>query len=71
MKKLTASLHHPNGDVMETLVAMDYEQDEPSKFLVRVCKRWREHILGSCLVVIGCVSDEPWNTDDVTISVPR
>lgn len=58
MKKLTASLHHPNGDVMETIVAMDYELDNPEAFTKRVCKRWWNHLLGTCRVVIGSVEHE-------------
>jgi len=57
MKKLTASLHHPNGDVMECITAMDYELDDPLPFMTRVVKRWRNHILGSCRVVIGGTDD--------------
>lgn len=57
-KKLTASLHHPNGDVMETVVAMDYEVDDPLPFMTRLVKRWRNHLLGHCMVVIGSVESE-------------
>jgi len=57
MKKLTASLHHPNGDVMEVVTAMDYELDDPETFIKRMVKRWKNHLLGSCHVVIGSVED--------------
>jgi len=55
-KKLTASLHHPNGDVMECITAMDYENVQT--FLARIGKRWVTHIEGTCRVVLGSVGHD-------------
>lgn len=54
--KLAATLHHPNGDVMETVFAMDYE--DLHKFLVRMAKRWNSHINAAGRKMCVGVADE-------------
>lgn len=49
--KLAATLHHPNGDIMETVFAMDYETLET--FLKRMSKRWQNHITQCCKMCVG------------------
>jgi len=51
MKKLTASLHHPNGDVMECVTAQDGEP--VAQFVSRIIRRWTDHMMGHCRVVIS------------------